>query len=412
MVEAALDDKTSERYHALHTLNWGIRVVPGLPPRKLQRAFKKLTARHQSLRLRIVEHKGDWAAEVLPEHPVGLVVEEFGPLSREDQITVVAEKCSAPMSALDPVLFEARLLRFGSEGDILLTRAQHAIIDGYSIAILIEEFVAYVLNLPVVGTAPSHKDFVERRAQLINLKAKAKRGFWEDTLLPAPPPLNLGRQRKGLPPLTRQNMGPTHKLEEILSPEASARLKEMSRSSGASPFSQVQAAFGNVVCDTGEGSEAMWICMMGRQDAKMSKFIGAEMQGIRMKYASASGADALTDVLSRSADMLPADCFHPDEPLGQIYFQFFMNMPKPMGRIANSAFGKVFDAVLSGGFSMGGIVIERVPIPILNETEFELQMLFEPTPDEPQATFLADAASWDMPELEGLAKSINENILA
>ncbi|MEO0371304.1 MAG: condensation domain-containing protein [Pseudomonadota bacterium] len=412
MVEAALDPETSDRYNAVHTYSWAARFTPSFSPRKVQRAFKNLTTRHESLRLRIVEHRGDWAAEILADHPAGLMIEDHGPMSHDDQLRLVAERCAVPMTALDPVLFEMRLLRFGPDGDIILFRAHHAVFDGYSITIMMEEAVAAFLNIPVTGDTVTHKEFVERRLRLSEQRPQEKESYWEGALLPAADPLNVGRQKKGLPPLTRRNLGPARPLENVLSAEASARVRDFAQKTGATPFAQIQAAFGDCLCAMGGASEAMWMTIMGRQDAKLARFVGAEMQAVRMKYAIGSGAQAVADTLRHGADMLPARCFNADLPLGQLYFQFFVNMPKSRGRLKNSPLSKAVNFAEETGFSLGPITITPVPTPFLTQPEFELQLHVEPSPDAPNAAFLAEASSWDMAELESLAKAMNDVIMS
>ncbi len=411
MVDAALDRETSDRFHALNTLAWAVRIKPNLSPRKVQRAFNDVTRRHDSLRLRIAETAGEWVAQIHAQHPAGLVIEDHGPFSHDDQMKIVAEKCRVPMTALDPVLFEMHLLRFGDEGDVILTRGHHAIMDAYSVSILMEEAIAGFLNIPVAGSAVSHTDFVDRRARLSNQRAEEKKAYWEHALLPAPEPLNLGRQKKGLPPLTRVNMGPTVRLDNFLTEDAAARVHHRFQTSGATAFSQIQAVFGDSVCALGGGEHAMWLSILGRQDAKLSRFVGAEMQALRMKYAARSGAKTLNDAMSRSADMVPAGCFGPDTPLGQLYYQFFVNIPKPLGRLKNSPLGKALGSSGANRFSMGPIEIENLTIPETEGTDYELRLLVGPDPDHPNASFLADAASWDFSELEDLAATMNEEIL-
>lgn len=412
MLAAALDPNTTRGYHSLNTIRWAIRITPGVSHRLLRRAFGKLVMRHDSLRLRLVEHRNDWRAEILAQHPTGLIVEDLGPMTAEAQMVVIRERCAVPMTALDPALFEMRLMKFGRDGDVILTRAQHTIIDGYSIAILLEELLKLVLHMPVTGRALSHGEFITLRERQLQERTEQKRAFWEDALLPVTPPLNLGRKKKGLPPLTRQNMGNSARLDDILSEAASKHLGSLSKTSGVSVFCYLQAAFAEALCAAAGADEVLLLSMLGRQETVLASFVGPGMQAMRIKYRVGDGAVALSEMLSRGAEMMPTTVFDPGMPLSALNHQFFVNMPNPVGRMSNSPFHKIFESAFSGKFSAGFASVERIDIPLETESEFELQLSVQPNRDGPQATLISEAASWDISEMEVLAKAMNAAILA
>ncbi|MEO0371305.1 MAG: condensation domain-containing protein [Pseudomonadota bacterium] len=412
MVDAALDTETPDRFHALFSQSWAIRFKPGLSLRKVQRAFANLTQRHDMLRMRVVEYDGDWAGEILSEHAAGLVVEDHGPMSKDAQEKIVAKICAERITALDPVLFDMRLLRFGSEGDVLVGRGQHIIYDAYSVGIILVEMISYLLNIPVVGRTISHRDFIAYRDRQMTEREEEKRIYWEGSLLPKAPPLNVGRQKKGLPPIDRYNMGDTNLLEPILTPAVSAHVKQVFERTGISANAQIQAAFGDAVCALGDGTEAMWCSMLGRQDAKLAGYVGPAMMGLIIRYAAGGGAQKITDLTSRGAAHLPSAVLNPGNSLTRMNYQFFVNMPKPVGRLANSPLRKVLDIAEGDGFSLGPIQIERVPTGVGLENDMELELNIYPSADAPNAGLMSDATSWDMSELEELAATMNDLIMS
>ena len=277
---------------------------------------------------------------------------------------------------------------------------------------MLEDLIKFALNLPVMGKAPSHGDFVSRRERLARKNAADKQAYWENALLPHPPPLNLGRQKKALPPLTRRTMGPTCDVEDILTPDASRHLAQRAEATGISAFAQIKAAFGDAVCDMGGQEETAWFSVLGRKDAALSTFVGAEMQALRVKYRAGSGAEAVQRSLSSGAEMMPSTAFDPSGPMGQLYHQFFLNIPNPTGRLSNSPFRKVFEAATSGGFSVGSFSFERVHIPRERQANHELMVQFHPDAGTPQASVVSDAAAWDLSEVETFVDVLNQKILA
>ncbi|KAG1647415.1 Chondramide synthase cmdD [Nymphon striatum] len=156
----SFDPDTTKSYHDYLTVRWAVRIMPGISPRTLRRAFDNLVARHEPLRLRFVQTNGGWKSEVLAEHPLGLIVEDFGAMSKDEQQAIVTERVRRPLTALSDALFEMRLLRFERSGDVLMMRANHAIIDGFSVGLLIEELLKHIVGVPVGPPPLSYGEFV------------------------------------------------------------------------------------------------------------------------------------------------------------------------------------------------------------------------------------------------------------
>jgi len=410
MLAAALDPKTTPEYHALNTVELGIRIQPGVNPRILRRAFNGLVKRHDSLRLRLVNRHDEWMAEILDEHPTGLIVEDFGPVDLEGQAQEIQKICAVPKTALDEALFEMRLLKFGGHGDVVLIRAQHTIIDGYSIALMLEELLGLVVGIPSVRPAISHGEFIAHREAGLQMRAAEKEQYWQESLLPLPAPQKVGRYKLGLPPASRQTMGKSVKSENILSDVTRAHLAEQAKATGLSTFCHLHAAFAEAICEAGGGDQALFLCMLGRQDARLAGFIGAEMQALRLKYHKGSGAAGISELISRGSDMMPSSVFDPGMPLSGLEFQFFVNMPTPMGRLRSSPFRKLFDQAFRENIKLGIFSMERVVIEDDAETEFDLQLKVSSDEGGGQASLIADAAAWTSDDLALIAEIMEHQV--
>ena len=122
MIRTALDPETTAEYHQTMTVRMAFRITPGASDRTVQRAFARLVARHDSLRLRFVQDNSDWKAEILPDHPLGLIKEDLSPLSETEQTAIVHDRAYHPMTAFSDALFEMLLLKCGYRGDVILIR--------------------------------------------------------------------------------------------------------------------------------------------------------------------------------------------------------------------------------------------------------------------------------------------------
>ncbi|UOA33738.1 Chondramide synthase cmdD (plasmid) [Sulfitobacter sp. DSM 110093] len=417
MLSAALDPDTPAAFHLDQTISWALRITPGVSFRTLRRAFDELVERHDSLRLRMVEIGSSWHAEILPKHPLGLIVEDLGEMSEERQRDVIAAYCATPLTALSEAMFEMQLLKFGGAGDVILARIHHTIIDGYSLALLFEELLKHVLNMPVSEAPLSHADFMAYRNNQLAENASIKDDFWRDALCPLPQRLKLGRQAKGLPPLSMRNTGPTNTLKNFLKPQTIARIDALSKSTEVSAFCHLHAAFSETLCAQAGQDAVLVHSIVGRRDAAIASFIGAEMLLFPLKYCQGSGAAWVSQQVAASSEMVPTKAFSKETRLGRElqteegdWYRFLVHIPTPTGRISSSPFRKVFEETLGGKISFGFITLERIELPKSTETDFEAQLNIYPTKSGPQASLVADAAGWSNDDLQQLAQEIEVRV--
>lgn len=376
MIATALDPETHVGYHQIMTVRWGFRVTPRIAQRTLRRAFDKLVERHDSLRLRFVQDGQDWKAKILPAHPTGLVVEDLSTLSEDAQDAAIAETATSPKTALSDVLFDMHLFICGDRGDVLVTRAHHAIVDGYGMTVLIEDLLKFVLNMPVRHPAMSHEAFVQHLAQETEKNREATVAYWTDRLLPPPPEPMIGSLAKGHPVPSSRIAGPQIILDSVLSDDQSAHLAALSKDSGVSAFSYLHAAFSDVLCDLAGQNEVLINSLIGRQDAALASFIGSEAQEIMVRYSRhpdgvRSTARQVQKDISDAAKATPTDLFFtPDSLISKQVkktdahcLRFLVHSYTPSGRLSNSPFAKLFTGAMAGRVSIGFASLERLDWP-------------------------------------------------
>ena len=422
LLELASDPATSELYHEANIIRWALRISPALPERTMRRAFTALVERHDSLRLQFVRGPDDWEAEILASHPKGLVVKDVSDLAAAEQDAAIQAYAITPMTALSDCLFELVLFKCGQAGDVLMFRVQHAIIDGYSVAILIEDLLKIVLRTPFRGPAPSHGEFIARRLAAIEKNFDEKMSYWESRLLPIPEPLNLGRRAKGLPPLTLQNIGKFHTLQQILPSEIADGLDALARSSGISAYCYLYAAYCQTILELGNQEEVIVRSVISRLDSQMAAFVGAEVQAIFLKVGQREEpldalANTFSEKLAEGLEYLPISMMGVHSKIREEYHakegtdcRFFVHIPNPTGRMSNSPFRKLFDEVGKGKLSLGALSIERFHL--VNETGSDCELRLNLVHEDAvvNAELLGDREGYSIGDLESIALGIVKRV--
>ncbi len=116
-----------------------IRLMGRLDPESLVRALREIVRRHEALRTTFTDVEGE-PVQVVNEH---LVLEV--PLSGCDEASVAARFDGFARQAFDLAsgpLIRAALLRLAAEDWVLMINMHHIVCDGWSIGVLIREWVA------------------------------------------------------------------------------------------------------------------------------------------------------------------------------------------------------------------------------------------------------------------------------
>lgn len=420
MVAASAHPDTSDAYHLYFTLQWGFRVRPGMRPRQLQRVFDKLVARHDSLRLRFVPTETGWAARIDETHPTGLTVTDLAKASADEQQAFLHELSQTAIKAHEGPCFELHLIRCGGEGDVVLLKAHHAIIDGYGLVILGEDLLKLFVHMPLSGQAMSHAEFVVDLERQTRKHRDDNLAFWMDELLPLPEDLNIGRVARGLPAFTPHMMDKTISLPAVFDAAEMRQLEELSASSGATVFSLIYVAFCDAICAMAGQDRVMVCSWLGRQDAQSHRFVGCDNRMVQLIHrccdASVSDrANAVAQNLYVASDALPSDVFLPGSPFMDVLEQenrtlwrFQIHNSLPAARLSSSPFGKFFWAGLNKVVRVGPISIEKLTFERSCESRFELSVFINQSPEGHNATLVADAASFDRDELERVQAKMKE----
>lgn len=237
-------------------------VGPGLTLAAMQKAWVALATRHDALRMVLApDGRGGIGQQVLPCHDPDLAEQDLSGLSVADQgAAVEAFLARDRQVGVDPRLrpgWRVRLLRLGADRAVIVWTIHHALIDGTSMAIVLEELGILLSGRPLDPV--KGPDFAAFSAGLgLQDKASAQAFFAEmfaegADLVPLASPGPAAPGRMALRGAT---------LSRVETAALRARVKAM----GATPLNAVQAAWALVLARwTGQDQACFGLVESGRQ---------------------------------------------------------------------------------------------------------------------------------------------------
>lgn len=216
----------------------------------LEQAFSALVARHESLRTTFGQ-QGDrvfqWVAEPAP---VSIALSDLSALPEDQRWAharqTIAAQAGESFDLQQGPLFSLRVLRLAGQEHVLLLNLHHMVTDGWSMNVLIDEWLrgydALVAGepLPFPGIAVHYRDYaVWQRSWLEAGEQQRQLDYWRGHLGDEHPVLELptDRPRPALP---------THdgaRLEIALEPQLLRDLKSLAQRQGVTLFVVLLASF-------------------------------------------------------------------------------------------------------------------------------------------------------------------------
>ncbi|RON52260.1 hypothetical protein BK666_02495 [Pseudomonas frederiksbergensis] len=242
-----LDHAASAAYH----LPAALRLSGTLDQNALRRALDRIVARHESLRTTF-ERRHDEVGQYFAPADVGFTLIEHDlqrlpPEAREHAITELAQiEAHGPFDLSRGPLIRGRLLRLDENEHVLLVTQHHIVTDGWSVALLIEEFNALYTAFsqgqddPLPDLALQYADYaVWQREWLQGEVLQSQTRYWTQVLDGAPALLELPADRPR--PHVQSYIGSSVPLR--LSPALSSALRRFSQQQGLTPFMTLLGAW-------------------------------------------------------------------------------------------------------------------------------------------------------------------------
>ncbi|WEK32623.1 MAG: non-ribosomal peptide synthase/polyketide synthase [Candidatus Pseudomonas phytovorans] len=235
---------------AAYNLPMAVRLKGKLDRPALQQAFDRLVARHESLRTRLRAQGDHLYQEVLPAQAVAIVEQDLTALAaaqREARVAALAEaEAQAPFNLLQGPLLRVNLLQLAADEHVLLLTLHHIVADGWSLNVLIDEFVRLYdaacqgseANLPALPI--QYRDYALWQRSWLEAGEQARQlSYWRDKLGDDHAVLELpfDHPRVGAP----SHRGARRELQ--VDPALAERLKALASAQGVTLFMVLLASF-------------------------------------------------------------------------------------------------------------------------------------------------------------------------
>ncbi|MEU9836511.1 amino acid adenylation domain-containing protein [Streptosporangium sp. NPDC048047] len=293
---------------AAYTVAFAVRLEGGIDEDALAGALTDVAARHESLRTRLVTTEDGGPGVVIDETPA---VE----LTVTDDLAAVDRETARPFDLARGPLLRALLVRIAPDDHVLLLTMHHAVTDGWSCDIVMEELLA--LHDARRGgegdLAPVPLQYGDYACWLAGRDYDREVGYWREKLTGLPPlelPADLPR------PAEQRWEGAVHGI--ALDPELSRAVTEAGRARGATPYMTLLAAF-QVLLGRYAGQEdfAVGSPVSGRNLPELERVVGVFVNSLPMR-ADLSGAPTFAELLDRVRDTALDAYAHQELPFDRL----------------------------------------------------------------------------------------------
>ena len=239
--------------NAAYNIPLALRVRGALDVDGLRRALVAVAARQESLRTTF-QVAGSEPVQViapLPATTAAAVCElplvdlaGLGAAAEAEAARLHGEESMRPFDLAAGPLLRAALLRLAADEHVLTLNLHHIISDGWSNAVLVRELTTAYGGGALPELPIQYADFaVWQRRWLAGEVLEKQIAFWRQRLAGMPAALDLPADRPRPP--VRGSRG-AH-VDLSLVPETAARLKDLARRAGTTPFAVLLAAFQTVL---------------------------------------------------------------------------------------------------------------------------------------------------------------------
>ncbi|MFD7243891.1 amino acid adenylation domain-containing protein [Streptomyces massasporeus] len=291
-------------------------------PDAFRAAFAALWGRHEGLRVHFPSPDGDPVQQFLPAEDVpfeeadltGVAVSE----ARVDAI--VQEEAGRPFDLSRGPLLRGRLLRLAPDAHLALLTLHHAVSDGWSVSIVLDELMALYRAFaadrpsPLAPLPHTYVDYtVWQRSWLDEETLGTQLGYWKQQLTGAPM-LDLPTDRPR--PAVQSYRGARH---EVAWPrELSDAVAELARREGVSLFMALLAGFDVLMARvSGRDDVTVGTPIANRTMTELESIVGffANTLALRVDLA---GNPTFTEVLGRVKETADGAYAHQDVPFDMV----------------------------------------------------------------------------------------------
>jgi len=302
---------------AAYNVAASFRIASAVDVAVMRQCFQTLVSRHEALRTTFETVDGNPRCRIHSQREVDFRQIDASGWAASQLHETAQREHMRPFDLKDGPLLRVRLFTTADDDHVFLMTLHHIVFDAWSLWLLQEEFDALYRHQSQGETAvlasltASYSDFVRWQTQLQH----GQRGeqlwqYWRNRLegdLVAPDlPLDYPRpERPG-------HEGASHKFRVPV--HLSARLRELGKSLGATPFAVMLAMFKTLLYRyTGQQDLTVGTTTSGRSDSAFTRVVGYFVNTLPIRSKMADGAtfaDYLAHVKSRTLEAIE----HQDYP--------------------------------------------------------------------------------------------------
>ena len=306
---------------ALYNLMTAVRLTGRLNTHALARSLNEIIRRHEALRTNFVMVGGQPRQIIAPVTNIVLPVTDLASLAeagREEQVkSLVAEEAQKPFDLTQNVMLRVSLLRLNTEEHVMLLTMHHIASDAWSFGVLVREiatlYKAFAANepSPLPELSIQYADYAQwQREWLSGEVLENQLAYWRKQLGGTVPALELPTDRPR--PIARGFRGGTHNFN--LSPELTAKLKQLTRDEAATMYMTLLAAFQILLGRYSRRDDfATGTPIAGRNREETEQLIGFFVNTLVMR-ADLSGNPSFRELLARVREVALGAYTHQDVP--------------------------------------------------------------------------------------------------
>ncbi len=378
---------------------------------RLQSAVETIVERHEALRRRFVRKEDGSYVSYLEKNQTGDQYVFIENLPDEESARRRAEEIASETINVTDRLLRIHVLRFGEEGDVIVSQAHHIVVDGYSLGLIMEEVVKAYVNLPLPTIGITLDQFYNEYFNDADL-LEARRKFTEKLYADPPPVPRFGRAIKGKNPNHYFiDAGVAAHDDQVLGAAPSERLQNVAKQAGCTVAQLVMAAFSKGICKFGEVDEAfISVTHSLRHDSRLEYLVEnvAGFIPVRVKAGedhslvdvAASIADELNNGLALAPYDIPFSALLDELVAKGSYADLFLAGEVTSGKwLVNTTSAPLQRPNSEGDVEMGPFKITNLPSQkIQNPALYELLMRSYPTDDGLGFVFQYDNLGLDAQE--------------
>ncbi|HEV7961230.1 MAG TPA: amino acid adenylation domain-containing protein, partial [Actinoplanes sp.] len=308
---------------ATYNLPLGLRLHGELDPAVLAEALGDVAERHETLRCSIAMTGDQTVALIAAPGPVDLPVEDLRGLpDAEDTLEKLADTdANAPFTLADGPLWRARLIRLADAEWALVLVLHHAIADGWSLSLFLEElgrhYTDRLAGCTTLSAPPAvrYRDFAAwQQRRLGGTVGSAARDFWRAALDGAPAALDLPADRAR--PLLQTHT--PDRVRQALPAALTQRVRDLAAAHRVTPFVVLLTLF-QVLLSRLAGTEDLVIAcpVAGRSEPELEELIGLFVNTVPVR-ADLSGDPTLAQLFARTDAAALAAFGHAELPFSLI----------------------------------------------------------------------------------------------